>query len=143
MFGLSQLHLPVGVNFHGGHHYKNYILTWYYDQKSPYLSFSYSESMYYKYPPCQILSHDFDEKSDFLNYEFSIRLPAITQLKNDRVQKRVGSRKDVTSSNRDIKTNVTTLVCRRGVRGSCFILRRVFLFTLALEKNMPPSSCVV
>ena len=34
----------------------------------------------------------------------------------------VGSRKDVTSSNQDIKTNVATLVSRRGVRGSCFIL---------------------
>ena len=27
--------------------------------------------MIYKYVPCQILGHDFDEKSDFLNYEFS------------------------------------------------------------------------
>ena len=54
----------------------------------PYLFLLYFESMYHKYLPCQILSHDFDEKSDFLNYEFSIRLPAITQLKNDLVQKR-------------------------------------------------------
>ena len=45
----------------------------------------YFESMYYKYLPCQNLSHDFD---DFLNYEFSIRFPAITQLKNGPVQKR-------------------------------------------------------
>ena len=74
-------------------------LQWYYDQKSPHLFFLCFESMYYKY---QILSHDFDEKSDFLNYEFSIRLPAITQLKNGRVQKRVGSREDVTSSDQDI-----------------------------------------
>ena len=51
--------------------------------------------------------------------------------------------KDVTSSNQDIKTNVATLVCRRGVRGSCFILRGVFLSTLALEKIMPSSRCVV
>ena len=36
--------------------------------------------MYYKYRPCQILSHDFDEKSDFLNYEFLIRLSAITHF---------------------------------------------------------------
>ena len=43
--------------------------------------------MYYKYLPCQILSHDFDEKSVFLKYEFSIRLPAITQFKNGLVQK--------------------------------------------------------
>ena len=77
-------------------------LQWYYDQKSPYLFFLYFKSMNYEYLPCQILGHDFDEKSDFLNYEFSIRLPAITQLKNGRVQKRVGSREDVTSSDQDI-----------------------------------------
>ena len=57
-------------------------------KKLPYLFFLYFESMYYKYLPCQILSHDSDEKSDFLNYEFSIWLPAITQFKNGRVQKR-------------------------------------------------------
>jgi len=57
-------------------------------KKSPYLFLLYFESMYYKYLPCQILIHDFDEKSDFLNYEFSIRLPAVTQFKNGRVQKR-------------------------------------------------------
>ena len=50
------------------------------------------ESMIYKYLTCQILGHDFDEKSDFLNYEFSKRSPVITQFKNGRVQKRVGSR---------------------------------------------------
>ena len=49
----------------------------------------------------------------------------------------------MTSSNQDIKTNVATLVCRRGVRGSCFILRCVFLSTLALEKIMPSSRFVV
>ena len=81
------------------------------------------------------LSHDFEEKYDFLSYEFSIRLPAITQLKNDRVQKRVGLREDTTSSNQDIKKNVFTLVCRREVRGSCFILHRVFLSTLALDRK--------
>ena len=42
----------------------------------------YLESVVYKYLPGQILIHDFDEESDFLNYEFSIRLPAITQFKN-------------------------------------------------------------
>ena len=47
-------------------------LKWYCDQKSPYLFFLYFESMNYKYLPCQILSHDFDEKSDFLNYKFLI-----------------------------------------------------------------------
>ena len=56
--------------------------------------------MYYRYLPCLILSHDFDEKSDFLNYEFSNRLPAITQLKKRSSSKEgVGSREDVTSSN--------------------------------------------
>ena len=49
----------------------------------------------------------------------------------------------MTSSNQDIKTNVTTLECRRGVRGSCFILRRVFLLTLAWKKIMSSSCCVV
>ena len=56
---------------------------------------------------------------------------------------RVGSREDVTSSNQDIKTNVATLVYRRGVQGSCFILHRVFLSMLALVKIMPSSRCVV
>ena len=58
--------------------------------------------MIYKYLPCQILSHEFDEKSEFLDFELSIKLPAITQLKNGRVQKRVGSREELTSSNQDI-----------------------------------------
>lgn len=49
----------------------------------------------------------------------------------------------MTSSNQDIKTNVATLVCRRGVRGSYFIVRRVSLSTPALEKIMPSSRCVV
>ena len=58
--------------------------------------------MIYNYLPCQILGHDFKEKSEFLDFELSIKLPAITQFKNGRVQKRVGSREDVTSSNQDI-----------------------------------------
>ena len=58
--------------------------------------------MIYKYLPCQILGHDLDEKSKFLDYELSIKLPTITQFKNGRVQKRVGSREDVMSSNQDI-----------------------------------------
>ena len=44
-----------------------------------------------------------------------------------------------TSSNQDIKTNVASLVCRRGVRGSFVILPHVFLSMRALEKIMPPS----
>ena len=67
-------------------------LKWYYDQKSPYLFFLHFESMYYKYLPCQILSHDFDKKSNCLNYEFLIRFPAIPQFKNGQVQKTVGLR---------------------------------------------------
>ena len=47
------------------------------------------------------------------------------------------------SSNQDIKTNVATLECRRVVRGSYFILHRVFLSTLALEKIMPSGCCIV
>ena len=49
----------------------------------------------------------------------------------------------MTSSNQDFTTNVATLVCRRGVRGSYFILHSVFFSTLALEKIMPSSRCVV
>ena len=66
------------------------LLKWYYDQKSPYLFFLHFESMIYNYLPCQILGHDFNEKSEFLDFELSIKLPAITQFKNGRVQKRVG-----------------------------------------------------
>ena len=62
-------------------------LKWYYDQKVTLSFLLYFESMYYRYLSCLILSHDFDEKSDFLNYEFSKRLPAITQFKNGLVQK--------------------------------------------------------
>ena len=73
-------------------------------QKSPYLFFPYLERMYSKYLPCQILSHDFNEKCDFLNNEFSIRFPAITQFKNGLLQKReLGSRRDVTSYNQTLK----------------------------------------
>ena len=79
-------------------------LKWYYDQKSPYLFFLHFESMIYNYYylACQILGHDFKEKSEFLDFELLIKLPAITRLKNGQVQKRVGSREDVTSSNQDI-----------------------------------------
>ena len=84
-----------------------------------------------------------EKLENFLTYEFLIRLPAISQFKNGRVQKRVGSREDVMSSNQDIKTNMAILVCRRGVQGSCFILRRVFFVYTCLEKIMPSSRCVV
>ena len=90
-----------------------FSLKWYYDKKSPYLFFLHFESMIYNYLPCQILGHEFNEKSEFLDFELSIKLPAITQLKNGRVQKTVGS----------------FVVC--------------FLSTLALEKIMPSSCCVV
>ena len=52
-------------------------LKWYYDQKVILSFLLYFESMYHRHLPCLILSHDFDEKSDFLNYEFSKRSPAI------------------------------------------------------------------
>ena len=55
----------------------------------------------------------------------------------------LGSREHVTSCNQDIKTNVATLVCRKGVRGLCFILRRVLLSTLAFEKIMPSSRVIL
>ena len=73
-------------------------LKWYYDQKSPYLFFLHFESTNYKYLPCQILGHDFDEKSDFLNYEFSIRLPAITQT----IQKWPSSKERWIEGGRDV-----------------------------------------
>ena len=44
--------------------------------------------MIYKYLPCQILGHDFDEKCEFLDRELSIKLPVITQFKNGLVQRR-------------------------------------------------------
>jgi len=53
------------------------------------------------------LRHGFDEKSDFLNCEFLIWLPAITQFKMAKFKRTVESR-DVTSSSQDIKTNVAT-----------------------------------
>ena len=49
----------------------------------------------------------------------------------------------MTSSDQGIKTNVATSEWRRGVRGSCLILSRVFLSTRALEKIVPSSCCVV
>ena len=58
------------------------------------------EIRYYKYLLCQILSHDFDEKSDFLNYKFLIRLPTSTQFSS---KERVGLREDVTSSNQTMQ----------------------------------------
>ena len=58
--------------------------------------------MKYKYLPWQILGHDFDEKSEFLDYALSTGLPHITQFKNGRV----GSKEVVTSSNQDIETKV-------------------------------------
>ena len=60
----------------------------YYDQKVILPFLLYFESMYCRYLPCLILNHDFDEKSDFLNYEFSKRLLSIIQIKNGLVQKR-------------------------------------------------------
>ena len=51
-------------------------------------------------------------------------------------KERVGSTEDATSSNQDIKTNGATLACRRGVRGSCIILRYVFLYALHTWKRL-------
>ena len=85
--------------------------------------------MIYKYLPCQILGHDFDEKSEFLDYELSIKLPAITQVKNGRVQRRVGSRENVTSSNTISKQTYAEEECNGHVLS--FVV--CFLSTLALE----------
>ena len=73
-------------------------------KKSPYLFFPRLESMNYKYLLCQILSHDFNEKCDFLNNEFSTRLPAIAQLKNGLLLKReLRSSEDVASYNHTLQ----------------------------------------
>ena len=75
-------------------------LKWYYDQKVTLPFLLYFESMYYRYLPCLILSHDFDEKSDFLNNEFSKKIARYYSIqKLSSSKKRVGSREDVTSSN--------------------------------------------
>ena len=62
--------------------------------------------MIYNYVLCQIFGHDFNEKSEFFDFDLSIKLPAITQFINGLVQKRVVSREDVTSCNQDIYTKV-------------------------------------
>ena len=49
----------------------------------------------------------------------------------------------MTSCNQDIKTNVATLARRKEVQDLCFILRRVFLSTLAFEKIMPSSRVIL
>ena len=70
-------------------------------KKSPYLFFYISKvCIIGTYHDKFELSHDFDKKSDILNYEFSKRLSAITQFKKwSSSKERVGSREDVTSSN--------------------------------------------
>ena len=114
-------------------------------KKPPYLFFSYVGSMYYKYLPCQIFSHNFDEKSDRL---FELRI-LFTIARHYSIQKRrsskerVGSRENVRSPYQVIITNVATWVFRRGVRGSCVVLRDVFLSTLVFEKILLWRCCVV
>ena len=72
--------------------------------------------MYYKYQSCLILSHDFDEKSDFFNYELSKRLPAITQIQKwSSSQERVGSREDVTSFNQTTQQLDGIIFSKAGV----------------------------
>ena len=68
-------------------------------KKSPYLFFyNYLESMYYRYLPCLILSHDYDEKCDFLNYEQLTIACHYSIQEWSSSKERVGSREDVTSS---------------------------------------------
>ena len=108
-------------------------------KKSPYLFFLYFESMCYKYLPCQILTNAFEEKSDFLNYDTITRHNSIQKWPSSK--ERLGLREDVTSSNQDIKTNVnkyTEEECEVYV-----LFFAVCFCTLALEKIMPSSRCVV
>lgn len=84
-------------------------------KKSPYLSKVCNISTYHA---------NFDKQSDFL--DTIARQHSIKKWPSSK--ERVGSREDVTSSNQDIKTNGATLVCRRGVRGSCFVLHCVFVY---------------
>ena len=46
-------------------HHQGETLKWYYDQKVTFPFLLYFESVYFRYLPCLILSHEFDEKSDF------------------------------------------------------------------------------
>ena len=109
-------------------------------KNSPYLFFFYFEGICHKYIPYQTLSHDFDEKSDFLNYEFSIRLPVIIQFKNGWVQKRelVEGECDVIQTIHQNKRAYFS-VHKRSAR---FMFYRVFLSRLALEKILPSRRCV-
>ena len=96
-------------------------------------SFFHFESMIYKYLPCQILGHDFDEKSEFLDFELSIKNAAITQSKNGRVQKRVGSREESRHLN---KRGYLSMQTRSAM---VMFYPSSFLSTLPLEKIMPSS----
>ena len=60
-------------------------LNWYYDEKMLF-SFSLdSDSMFGKIAPCQLLRLNLKQKSDFLSYDFSFKLSAITRFCSSRV----------------------------------------------------------
>ena len=46
--------------------------------------------MIYKYLPCQVLGHDFDGKSEFLDYELSIKLPPFLNSKMVEFKRELG-----------------------------------------------------
>ena len=100
--------------------------------------------MYHKYLPCQNFKSWLWREVRLFELRILVTIARHYSIQTwPSSKERVGSKDHLTSSNQDIKTNVATLVWRRGVRGSCFILRRVFLSTLAMEKNMPSSRWVV
>lgn len=58
--------------------------------------------MFSNYPPCQILSFNFKELSDYFTRELLIRLSTITLFKDVRVPNNAGSRVYVTFDFADI-----------------------------------------
>ena len=66
------------------------ILKWYYHQKPPYLFFLHFESMIYNYLPRQILVHDFNEKSEFLDIELSINCLPFLNSKMAELKRELG-----------------------------------------------------
>ena len=61
------------------------ILKCYYDEK---ILFSFSLDSYFifgKIAPCQLLHFNFKKKSDYFNYNFSLKLSAITRLCSSQV----------------------------------------------------------
>ena len=63
----------------------NHSLKCYYDEKMFSWFSVYSDFIFGKNAPCQLLRLNFKNKSDFLNYDFSFKLSAITRFCSSRV----------------------------------------------------------